>query len=202
MLARWLVSACASTSLMALIVHLYGWLPLRTGVVFGFLPAALIAAVTCWIGGRKFSREVGIGLTAGMIAACAYDLYRVPFVMAGMPLFAAFDRFGELLSGLDASHTTSLAVGWAYHFSNGMTLGVMYVLLFGWRRWWFGVIFAVLIEMGLLLTPYPQFLGVHPGWTFIAVTASAHAVFGIVLGLVALRMSRRRNLSEPELRSS
>ena len=35
------------------------------------------------------------------MAAAAYDLYRLPFVLNGAPLFTVFPRFGELLLGAD-----------------------------------------------------------------------------------------------------
>ena len=39
------------------------------------------------------------GTIGGLVAAVAYDLYRLPFVLAGAPLFKVFPRFGELLLG-------------------------------------------------------------------------------------------------------
>src|SRR4051812_23879648 len=39
------------------------------------------------------------GAIGGLVAAVAYDLYRLPFVLNGAPLFNVFPRFGELLLG-------------------------------------------------------------------------------------------------------
>src|ERR1044071_7017337 len=35
------------------------------------------------------------GTLAGIVAAITYDLYRLPFVLNGAPLFKVFPRFGE-----------------------------------------------------------------------------------------------------------
>jgi len=52
------------------------------------------------------------------------------------------------------------------------------------------VALAVGLEIALLLTPYARFFGIEVTKTFVAVTLSAHLVFGIVLGLCARRLWR------------
>ena len=79
-------------------------------------------------------------------------------------------------------------VGWVYHFSNGVTFGVMYIAMIGdarQRSWLWAVLLATGLEMAMLLTPYPQFFAIPLTTTFVVVTFTAHMVFGVALGLMA-----------------
>jgi hypothetical protein len=60
----------------------------------------------------------------------------------------------------------------------------------GRRHWAWGVVFAVGLELGMLFTPYPQFFGIVLAPRFVVVTLAAHLVFGVVMGLSALGLSR------------
>ena len=68
----------------------------------------------------------------------------------------------------------------------------MYVALLGEaarRAWGWGVLWAVGLELGMLLTPYPAVFGIHVATAFVVVTLLAHLVFGAVLGLLARRLA-------------
>jgi hypothetical protein len=81
-----------------------------------------------------------------------------------------------------------------YHFSNGITFGVMYVALIGdgrRRSWLWAVVLATGLELAMLLTPYPQFFAIPLTALFVAVTLAAHLVFGVVLGIVTKRWAVR-----------
>ena len=85
-------------------------------------------------------------------------------------------------------------VGWIYHFSNGATFGVMYLVILGSasrQHWAWAVLFALALELGMLFTPYPRVFGIDMTTRFVLVTVAAHAVFGAGLGL-ALRFLARR----------
>ncbi|MFN8421855.1 MAG: hypothetical protein U0470_00150 [Anaerolineae bacterium] len=139
------------------------------------------------------------GLAAGFTAAIAYDVFRLPFSSPaarhhGLPallLFKVFPRFGAMILGQSleqaAYSATAQLLGWAYHFSNGAMPGVMYLALAGdpaRRSPWWGIVFAVGLEIGLLLTPYAQTFGIAITPTFIAVMLTAHLVFGAAMGLL------------------
>jgi hypothetical protein len=54
----------------------------------------------------------------GLFAAVVYDLFRLPFVLNGYPLFGVFPRFGQMLLGAapnDFGAAVQIA-GWIYHF--------------------------------------------------------------------------------------
>jgi hypothetical protein len=159
------------------------------------------------LGSQRLWRGIVVGSLAGLVAAFAYDIFRLPFVFAHglgierilppLQLFKVFPRFGAMILGqpVEQSVYSLLAqlVGWAYHFSNGLTFGIMYVALVGdakRRLWAWAVVFAVGLELGMLFTPYPKFFGIVLAPSFVVVTLAAHLVFGAVMGLSALGLSR------------
>jgi hypothetical protein len=187
--------------------------------VFGLLvlvPATLALAGAALLNRRLgdglLFRAVGIGAAAGFAAACAYDVVRLPWVIGAihqvgpvwlrLPLFKVFPRFGAMLLGqdFDPSWTDSEfspvahLLGWAYHFSNGMTFGVMYLAIVGSaarRSVLWAIAVAMSLEAAMLLTPYTVYFGIRIGALFVAVTLSAHLVFGTALGLSARRLESR-----------
>jgi len=100
---------------------------------------------------------------------------------------------GEPIEQSRYSFLTQL-VGWIYHFSNGATFGVMYLALIrdaSNRRWSWAVLFALALELGMLLTPYPTVFDIPLTARFVVITIVAHAIFGAGLGTSVRRISRR-----------
>ncbi len=205
---RLVVFLLAASSIACLLLDFYGLCPMRTFTFFIFIPAfvALMAlAITDRVlGNRLLWRGVMLGLWAGFIAAVAYDIFRLPFVFAkqlgvdsfvpAMNLFKVFPRFGAMILGQSVEQQTySMAahvVGWIYHFSNGITFGIMYVALVGGisrRTWAWGVLMALGLELGMLFTPYSAFFGIPLSMAFVLATLAAHTIFGMVMGLVVQR---------------
>src|SRR5258707_14764392 len=79
--------------------------------------------------GQLPARWIVQGAIGGLVAAAAYDLFRLPFVLHGAPLFKVFPRFGELLLGNTELRWLVQLLGWSYHFSNGAALGIMILSL-------------------------------------------------------------------------
>jgi hypothetical protein len=208
---RLAVFALASTSILSLLAEFYGVCSMRAITFLVCLPAlvALLAGSLFdrAIGSQRLWRGIVVGSLAGLVAAFAYDIFRLPFVFAHqlgierllppLQLFSVFPRFGALILGQPVEQPVysvlAQLVGWAYHFSNGLTFGIMYMALVGdanKRRWAWAVPFAVGLELGMLFTPYPKFFGIPLTPRFVAVTLAAHLVFGLVMGLLALGLSR------------
>jgi len=126
------------------------------------------------------------GAIGGILAAVAYDLYRLPFVLHGAPLFKPFQGFGELLLGRTEPRWLVQGLGWTYHFSNGAALGIMFLAFVTVFRqpkfFWSAVAWALFVEAMLLLTPYASFFGLSRNGAFLFLTASAHFIFGATLG--------------------
>ena len=144
-------------------------------------------------------RRYMLGMTLLKIAS-----WHIDSVVPAMPLFKVFPQFGIMILGKwgwtadafadSAASPTPAAhvVGWAYHFSNGMSFGIMYLALIGSaarRSWMWGIVMATGIEATLLLTPYAKTFGIPVTTTFVVVTMSAHVIFGAVMGLVCRRLA-------------
>ena len=191
-LSRLVVFALASLSFAALLGEFYGLLKMRTFALVTFAPATLALIL---LARRDKNARVWVvqGAIGGIVAAVVYDVFRLPFVLSGYPLFAVFPKFGQML--LDVPLTTSPnevpfsahVVGWIYHFINGASLGIMFLALCArpTRKALFcgAILWALLVEILLLLSPYYRFFKLHlDPKTFLVLTLSAHAVFGVVLG--------------------
>jgi hypothetical protein len=210
---RWLVFALAASSIACLLADFYQLCPMRIFTPFVFLPAllALLAfgALDRWRGDGQLWRALWIGLMAGLLAAVAYDVFRLPFVFAKqwgidavvtpMNLFKVFPRFGAMVLGQpieqDEYSLAAHVIGWIYHFGNGATFGVMYLAIVGdgaRRHWAWAVLFALALELGMLFTPYPAVFDIHVTTRFVIVTVLAHAIFGVGLGLSVRQLARHR----------
>ena len=208
---RLAVFALASTSILSLLAEFCGVCSMRVFTLKVSLPAliALLAGALFdrALGSQRLWRGIVVGSLAGLVAAFAYDLFRLPFVFAHelgierilppLQLFKVFPRFGAMILGQPVEQPVysvlTQLVGWAYHFSNGLTFGIMYVALVGdakRRLWAWAVVFAVGLELGMLFTPYAKFFGIALTPRFVVVTVAAHLVFGTVMGLSALALSR------------
>ncbi|MDB5331616.1 MAG: hypothetical protein JWP03_2767 [Phycisphaerales bacterium] len=209
---RAVVFLLAAASIWCLLAEFYGLCSMRTFTIFILLPATAVLVMMALLdfakGDRRLFRAVVIGAAGGLIAALAYDLFRMPFVIAAadhtgpawlrLPLFKVFPRFGAMILGqpFTAQQSDSQfpllthVVGWAYHLSNGITFGVMYMALVGdagRRSWLWAIVLAVGLELAMLFTPYTGFFGIGLTARFVIVTLSAHLVFGVALGKYAKR---------------
>ena len=186
----------ASLSFACLIGQFYDFWSMRLFACWILIPASVALAMIAWRARSQSpsprSAYVWIvhGTIAGVVAAIAYDLFRLPFVLSGYPLFAVFPRFGQLLTGASATDFGPLVqiTGWLYHFSNAAALGIMFLaMVSGWRRLTLiggAMMWAAAVEIFLLLTPYYVYFKLKlPYSEFLALTISAHLVFGVVLGL-------------------
>lgn len=201
---RSLVFLLAGSSLACLLFDFYGLCPMRLFTLAVFVPAMIILVAFAVLdrqrGDGRLWSAVLMGLVAGLVAAASYDIFRLPFVFANqwgiasvvpaLNLFKVFPQFGAMILSQPLEQASySLAatlLGWAYHFSNGATLGVMYIAAVGdpkRRHWTWAVLMAVGLEVGMLLTPYAQVFKIPVTPRFILVTLAAHGVFGVCLGL-------------------
>jgi hypothetical protein len=189
---------------------------MRRFVPLVFCPALLALVACAWWdrrdGGGPIWRIVWIGFCAGLLAAVAYDVFRLPFVFARewklewlippMNLFKVFPRFGAMILGQPIEQPAYSAsaqwLGWIYHFSNGATFGVMYLALAGValrRHWGWAVLFALSLELGMLLTPYPAVFNIPVTPGFVLVTVAAHGIFGLILGASVRFLQSRVDLA-------
>src|SRR5262249_15882566 len=108
---RLLVFVLAATSIWSLLVEFFGWWSMRNFTLFVSLPAlaalAALALADRACGTHRLWRIVLAGASAGLSAALAYDVFRLPFVFAHtlrldlvvprLDLFKVFPRFGAMI---------------------------------------------------------------------------------------------------------
>jgi hypothetical protein len=209
-LPRVLIWLLASISFACLLGEFYHFWNMQLFACVALIPSIVILCAIAVFGRRsqneawrEASTFVAQGALGGLIAAIAYDLFRIPFVMMGYPLFGVFPLFGKMLLGSDGPNWLIQLLGWTYHFSNGMALGIMFLAMLpsAWSRRSTlvvaGAVWALVVETILLFTPYRDFFKIRMSFvTFLWLTASAHLIFGLVLGWWwARRMSLGKQLA-------
>src|SRR5437763_2970873 len=195
---RAIVFFLSATSIWCLLAEFYGLCSMRAFTLWILIPATILLIAMALLdlakGDRRLWRAVLIGSIGGLLAAFAYDLFRLPFVVAAidhvgpawarLPLFKVFPRFGAMILGqpFTAAQTDSQfpllthVVGWIYHFSNGITFGIMYMALIGdagRRSWAWAIALAVFLELAMLFTPYMHVFGIASTSRFVVVTLTA-----------------------------
>jgi hypothetical protein len=86
--------------------------------------------------------------------------------------------------------------GGLWHFWNGATFGIVYALLIGKGKWWYGIIWAVVIEMVMMVAPYliimkgPFGIEHMDGYNIFVITLIAHLAFGAVLGILVQKWKK------------
>jgi hypothetical protein len=183
----------ASLSFACLLGQFYGLWSMHWFGCWVLPPATAVLIAAAWLDRRAATAGPRLwivqGTIGGVIAAVAYDLYRLPFVLGGAPLFTVFGKFGNMLLGRGVDAAPSIdaqLLGWAYHFSNGAALGIMFLAMVTWPNqrllFWGALAWALCVEAMLLMTPYASYFGLPFNSTFLFLTASAHAIFGVALG--------------------
>jgi hypothetical protein len=189
---RIIVFGLAFLSFACLLGQFYGFWTMQFFGCWVLPPATVALAIIAYRARRERDGTgnphtwIVQGAIGGVLAAFAYDLFRLPFVLGGAPLFKVFPRFGELLLGASEPVWLVQFLGWAYHFSNGAALGIMFLAMVVQPSpralFWGAVAWALFIEAMLLLTPYTAFFGLPLDSRFLFLTLSAHLIFGLVLG--------------------
>jgi len=211
---RTIVFFLSAASIWCLLAEFYHLCSMQKFTEYVLVPATILLIAMAindrLRGDHRLWRAVVIGAVGGFIAACSYDTFRMPWVIGAidhvgphwlrMQLYKVFPQFGAMIMGLpyspemtDSQYPLAAHVlGWIYHFSNGVTFGVMYMALIGdatRRSWLWAIVLAVGLELAMLFTPYTGFFGIPLTALFIVVTLTAHLIFGVALGLFARKWS-------------
>jgi hypothetical protein len=156
------------------------------------LPALALLLVTVGVLHRiddSLARISVVGLAAGAIATVALEATRLPgfwlgFMPGNLPRLMGVLLLNQFASG--PSLRSDIA-GWAYHFWNGASFGLIYVLVFGTCRRWVAAVLGVLLGVGFMFSPVVSalgvgFLGLEFSKGFPLTVTLAHAAFGLALG--------------------
>jgi len=185
------------------------------------IPSILIIFTIGIISRSKFPRitsRLFKGMVAGAIASLALEAIRIPSYMftKWIPMDSMISLPGLLLTekitmlsevkqtimqsgvpmNLYHAPLDAFIVGGLWHFWNGATFGIIYALLIGKGKWWYGMIWAVIIEMVMMVAPYliimkgPFGIEHMDGYNIFVITLIAHLVFGAILGIIVQKWKK------------
>lgn len=184
-----LLMAC--TSGLAIVAHAFADIALRFTAGAIVLPSAVILTGFALLARNRserfhaFASALMLGAAWGLVATVAYDLVRPALMWLfryEFDPYRAMAIFGELATGRPAGDRVGLMVGWAYHFWNGISFGMMYVLVRPKGGVASGFVWAMILQ-GLMMAVYPTFLEARladPG--FLMSGLVGHGLWGVVLG--------------------
>ncbi len=162
---------------------------------------------------KRLSNRLITGLWTGAVATLALEAIRIPgyAVLHWLPGDDMIMMPGAFLSGLASSPMALMEMmhsgammsmpqltvmvimisGTIYHFWNGATMGAMYTLFIGKTKWYYGVAWGFIINIGMMLAPWlimmmgPFGVKYMDGYNIFAVALVVHLAYGAVLGLLA-----------------
>jgi hypothetical protein len=157
-------------------------------------------------------------MSAGAIASFALEAIRIPGYMFAkwLPMDSMISLPGLLLTekitslaevkqvimqsgvamNLYLAPLDALMAGALWHFWNGATFGIVYALVIGKGKWWYGMIWAFIIEIGMMLAPYlimmkgPFGIEHMDGYNLFTITLLAHLAFGALLGILVQKWKK------------
>lgn len=155
----------------------------------------LLVAAGLWLARQDEFAELRsllmAGLVGGLVGTVGYDLFRVPFALAGLQVFAPIDSYGVLALGASVSSPLTGFVGWTYHFANGIGFGLAYAALAGrGRHWAWGVAWAMVLETATVVTPFAATYALAGKWVPIAIAYAAHVPYGLCIGFAVRHADR------------
>jgi hypothetical protein len=145
---------------------------------------------------RLILGQVRVGIIAGIVGTTGYDLSRLALVKAAGIDYRPFETlvlFGRSIGGARLDRTHAYAVGALYHGLNGILFAIGYTFLLGNRKWFWGIFFALMLELAMLQL-YPRWIDVQSvREEFAIVSLTGHVAYGAIIGLISSRMRHRGN---------
>ncbi|MBI2155095.1 MAG: hypothetical protein HYU24_15550 [Candidatus Rokubacteria bacterium] len=177
-------------------------------VRWALIPSIVLLAVVWAIANARrydqLANRIWTGLWVGATATAALDFFRLQSFLLGWLPGNLPRMFGVLIMDTMATGPTPLSdvVGGLYHYWVSACFGLTYALIMGRTRWWGGLIWGLIIEIGMMTTP-PMVIAMDTGYfglragyglfngVFIG-SLIPHISYGIVLGLLLERYLRHR----------
>jgi len=166
----------------------------------------------------RISNRIFVGMSAGAVASFALEAIRIPGYMFAkwLPMDSMISLPGLFLTekitalsevkqvvmqsgvAMNLYHAPidAFMAGALWHFWNGATFGIIYALLIGKGKWWYGMIWAFIIEIIMMVSPYliimkgPFGIEHMDGYNIFAITLIAHLAFGAVLGILVQKWKK------------
>lgn len=184
---------------------------------FALIPSVIAIFAVAILSHKKFpyiSKRIFVGMASGAVATLALEAIRIPgyavlhwlpgddmIMMPGMFLTGMaptlMDLINMMISGQPIQPPANVMISGAlYHFWNGATFGIVYSLLIGKGRWWYGLIWGFIIEVGMMLAPWlimmngPFGIQYMDGYNIFIISLVAHIAFGAVLGILVQKWKK------------
>lgn len=172
----------------AVLAEVYGVASLHDVFWYGAVPTYVVLLIlwTVHLGNARsdISDAIALGAVGGFLGTIAYDLARIPFVLAGYRIFAQNSSYGLWILDADYSTRFSLVAGWIYHFANGTVFGVMYAAFMRGRHWIWAVAWAFLLETIALISPYGHIYHITESAFLTVVAYYGHVAYALPLGML------------------
>lgn len=166
---------------------------------YALLPSVALFGVVWAITGRlgqgRLVNRLWVGLWVGAATTGILDVIRLSGFQLGWMPGNMPPMFGVLIldrMALGPSLESDI-LGYLYHYWVGACFGLTYTLLLGRFRWWGGLVWGLIIEVGMMVTP-PMvvamdtgYFGVKFGPGLFAASLVAHVAYGTALGMLAER---------------
>lgn len=140
------------------------------------------------------SRSILWGALAGILATVGLEVVRsigfhLGYMPGSLPKLMGVLLLNQFMTG---PTVMSNLAGWGYHFWNGASFGIVYVLFLGTRRRWAAIPYALVIGTIFMLSPVVRSLGIGSfglefSMGFPVVVYLAHLAFGLLLGWLSGR---------------
>jgi len=196
-----------------------GIVPFSTYRDFILLPSiAIIVLIGIYsaIKRKRLANRLISGLWIGAVATLALEAIRIPgyamlhwlpgddmIMMPGMFLTGMaptlMDLMNMMMSGSPIQPTSDVMISGAlYHFWNGATMGAIYTLIMGKGRWYYGLIWGFIINIGMMLAPWlvmmmgPFGIEYLDGYNIFSIALVAHLAYGFVIGILAHRFVKEK----------
>ncbi|GFN40470.1 MAG: hypothetical membrane protein, partial [Marine Group I thaumarchaeote] len=169
-----LVIILCGASSMLLVFGPLNIIPYATFRDVAIIPSVIAIFVIGIVSRKKFPRlsnRLFVGMTAGAIASFALEAIRIPGYMFAkwLPMDSMISLPGLFLTekitslsevkqvvmqsgvAMNLYHAPldAFMAGALWHFWNGATFGIIYALVIGKGKWWYGMIWAFIIEIGM-----------------------------------------------------
>jgi hypothetical protein len=175
----------------ALLAKVYGVASMQAVTLAVALPCCVaLAGIWIWAdrsGRKELAAALTIGLAGGFLGTVAYDVIRLPFLAAGQRVFAPISAYGVWIAEASSSSRFTEVIGWLYHFSNGITFGIMYALFMRNRHWALAIAWAFVLETIAILSPFAPIFSLSGNYAALGIAYLGHVAYGVPLGWLVYR---------------
>jgi hypothetical protein len=139
-------------------------------------------------GSARLQNRLWTGLWVGAATTAALDVFRLMSFRLGLLPGNMPRMFGVLILDTMATGPTPLSdvVGVLYHYWVSACFGLTYALICGRTRWWGGLVWGLLIEVGMMVTP-PMVIAMDTG--YFGLKAGRGILNGVFLGSLVPHMA-------------